>query len=71
MGDEKTMTKEELERLPALLPRKVFLQLTGITDDDLYALIKRKQIKVFRRPWRRRCVLYYKSEAIRLARIAM
>lgn len=64
------MTKEQIEALPALIPRKVFLQITGLPCDDLYRLIERKEIKVFRRPWRR-CVLYYKSEAARLARITL
>ena len=69
------MTQQEFDRLPALIPRKVFLLATGLPECDVYAMIRAGQLKVFRRPWRgsarhrrlrRTAALYYKSEAGRL-----
>ena len=69
------MSPREIDALPALLPRKVFLELTGLPPRDVYVMIRSGQLKIFRRPWRngtrrhhkRSASLYYKSEAMRIA----
>jgi hypothetical protein len=62
------MTTQEFERLPALLPRKVFMAITGLNKGDLYAMIRSGELAVFHRPWRKGrrrhgTALYYKATA--------
>lgn len=60
------MSREELEKLPMLLSRKVFKQVTGLTDDNIRQLLAAGGLRVTRLPGATRAK-YPKSEAIRLA----
>lgn len=69
------MTAEQFARLPLLIPRRIFREITGLPDRDIDRMVAAREIGVFKRPVRtyglykpsRAYRLYPKAEAARLA----
>ena len=62
-------TQANFNKLPALVPRAVFLEWTGWRSQDLSTAVKDGEVKACRRRGHR--LLYYKTELARITNLSL